>query len=72
MQARRGRQNWRAVVLPTFAFYEPTMTALVGPALNLVLLSSLDFGIARGSALAGLSDIVTAKPTASDDAVRGL
>ena len=48
------------------------MTALVGLVLNLALLSSLDFGIAWGSALAGLNDIATAKLTASDDAARGL
>ena len=48
------------------------MTALAGLALNLVLLSSLEFGIARKSALAGLNDIAAAKPALSDDAARGL
>jgi hypothetical protein len=47
------------------------MTALVGLALNLVLFSSLQIGIARESALAGLNAIAAAKPAASDDAARG-
>jgi hypothetical protein len=61
-----------SLALPTFALYEQQMTTLVGLALNLVLLSSLKFGIARESALAGLNDFATAKLTVSDDAARGL
>jgi hypothetical protein len=57
--------------LPIFAFYEQQMRAVVGLALNRMLLSSLALGIARESALAGLNDIAAAKPTASDDAARG-
>jgi hypothetical protein len=61
-----------SLALPTFAFDEQQITALVGLALNLVLFSSLEVGIARESALAGLNDVATAKPTASDDTARGL
>ena len=61
-----------SLALPTFAFYEQQMTALAGLVLNLVRLSSLEFGIARESALAGLNDFAAAKPAASDDAARGL
>jgi hypothetical protein len=48
------------------------MTVLVGPLLNLVLLSSLEFRSAREPALAGLNDVARSKPTALDDAARGL
>jgi hypothetical protein len=41
------------LVAQPLAFYEQQWTALVGLAVNLVLLSSLEFGIARESALAG-------------------
>jgi hypothetical protein len=37
-----------------------------------LLLSSLEFGIARESALAARNDIATAKPAASYGAARGL
>jgi hypothetical protein len=38
------------LVVQPLAFYEQQWTALVGLALNLVLLSALEFGIARESA----------------------
>jgi hypothetical protein len=60
------------LVAQPLAFYEQQMTALVGLALNLVLLSAIEFGIARESAPAGLNRLVTAKPTVPDDATRGL
>jgi hypothetical protein len=41
------------LVVQPLAFYEQQWTALVGLALNLVLLSALEFGIARESAPAG-------------------
>jgi hypothetical protein len=41
------------LVAQPLAFYEQQLTALVGLALNLVLLSALEFGIARESAPAG-------------------
>jgi hypothetical protein len=41
------------LVAQPLAFYEQQWTALVGLALNLVLLSALEFGIARESAPAG-------------------
>ena len=43
------------LVAQPLAFYEQQMTALVGLALNLVLLSALEFGIARESASGGQS-----------------
>ena len=43
------------LVVQPLAFYEQQWTALVGLALNLVLLSALEFGIARESAPAGLT-----------------
>jgi hypothetical protein len=61
-----------SLALPIFAFYEQQMTALVVLALNLASLSALELGIAQESALAGLNDVGTAKPTASDDTARGL
>ena len=48
------------------------MTALVVLVINLASLSALELGIAQESALAGLNDVATAKPTASDDTARGL
>jgi hypothetical protein len=48
------------------------MTALIGLALNAALLPALELGIARETVLAGLHDIATSKPAASDDAARGL
>jgi len=41
------------LVAQPLAFYEQQWTALIGLALNLVLLSALEFGIARESSLAG-------------------
>jgi hypothetical protein len=41
------------LVVQPLAFYEQQLTALVGLVLNLVLLSALEFGIARESAPAG-------------------
>ncbi len=43
------------LVAQPLAFYEQQWTALIGLALNLVLLSALEFGIARESAPAGQS-----------------
>ena len=48
------------LVAQPLAFYEQQWTALVGLALNLVLLSALEFGIARESATAGPSEVATA------------
>ena len=48
------------LVAQPLAFYEQQWTALVGLALNLVLLSALEFGIARESATAHATDVVTA------------
>jgi hypothetical protein len=38
------------LVAQPLAFYEQQLTAVIGLALNLVLLSTLEFGIARASA----------------------
>jgi hypothetical protein len=48
------------LVAQPLAFYEQQMTALVGLALNLVLLSAIEFGIARESAPAGPGEIAIA------------
>ena len=75
MSARASRSTCPtagSLALPTFAFYEQQMTALVGLALNLPSLSALELGIAQVSALAGLNDLAAAKPTASDDTAGGL
>ncbi len=44
------------LVAQPLAFYEQQWAALIGLALNLVLLSALEFGIARESAVAGQTD----------------
>lgn len=56
------------LVAQPLAFYEQQMTALVGLALNLVLLSAIEFGIARESAAAGLADVAVGGAPATGDA----
>ncbi len=56
------------LVAQPLAFYEQQMTALVGLALNLILLSALEFGIAQESTPSSLSAIASASPTAPQGA----
>jgi hypothetical protein len=56
------------LVAQPLAFYEQQMTALVGLALNLILLSALEFGIAQESTPSSLGAIASASPTAPQGA----